>query len=159
MPIWEWLMLLSLFLMMFLRFVFFDRKQLLFFMADLIASVADVSATCWLTFYWLMLLPMWWLMLLPMIYGWCYCHMWLMLLPLIDCYYVGWCYCQCDCWCYCQCIMADVFTICGRWNGHFYVMGWCYCPVADGIATWLECGQMLFAQVVDGMTTESITLV
>ena len=31
--------------------------------------------------------------------------------------------------------------------------------IADGIATWLECGQMLFAQVVDGMTTESITLV
>ena len=30
---------------------FFDRKQLLFFMADLIASVADVIATCWLTFY------------------------------------------------------------------------------------------------------------
>ena len=40
-------------------------------------------------------------------------------------------------------VMADVFAICGRWNSHLYVMGWCCCPVADGIATWLECRQML----------------
>ena len=153
-------MLLSLVFMMFLMVCFLTERQLLFLWQILL----PICGWCYCHLLIVILLADviandLWLMLLPKICGWCYCHMWLMLLPLIDCCYVGWCYCQCDGWCYCQCTMADVLTICGRWNGHFNVMGWCYCPVADGIATWLECGQMLFAQVVDGMTTESITLV
>ena len=108
-----------------------------------------------------------------------------MLLPLVDWCFLGWCYCQCVGWCYCQPFMADVIAMCGWCCCHnwlllywlmllpmwwlmflpyvadgiatLYVMGWCYCPVADVIATWLECGQMLFGQIE--WATELIILV
>ena len=62
--------------------------------------------------------------------GWCWCHYWLllywlMLLPM-------W-------WLMFLPYVADGIAT-------LYVMGWCYCPVADGIATWLKYGQMLFGQ-------------
>ena len=83
-------------------------------------------------------------------------HLWLMLLPCvadvvatIDCYCIGWCYCQCDGWCFYHMWQMEIATL--------YVMGWCYCPVADGIATWMECEQMLFGQME--WATELIILV
>ena len=76
--------------------------------------------------------------------GWCCCHYWLllywlMLLPM-------W-------WLMFLPYVADGIAT-------LYVMGWCYCPVADGIATWLECGQILFGQMWQmEWATESIILV
>ena len=98
---------------------------------------------------WQILLPMW-LMLLPHVdwclLGWCYCQG------------VGWCYCQLIYgWCYCHVwlmllpcvadviatitvviladvianVMADVFIMCGRWNGHL---------ICDGLML-LPCGR------------------
>ena len=138
MPIWEWQMLLSLCFIMF-----------------------------WMVGFWQIAITiLLWQILLPM---------WQMLLPHVDCCFLGWCYCQCVGWCYCQPFMADVIAMCGwccchNWlllywlmllpmwwlmflpyvadgTATLYVMGWCYCPVADVIATWLECGQMLFGQM------------
>ena len=106
-------------------------------MADLIANVADVIATVisvYLADVTAKLLDdvisNWFMADVIAMCGWCYCHK-LIVIMLADVI---------------ANMMADVFTMCGRWNSHLYVMGWCYCPVADGITTWLECGQMLFAQ-------------
>ena len=56
------------------------------------------------------------------------------------------------------CVMADVITICCRWNGHiFFDMADVFVIVADGIATWLECFKAdLITLVVDGKATGSI---
>ena len=41
------------------------------------------------------------------------------------------------------CVMADVITICGRWNSHIiFDMVDVVAIVADGIATWLQCFQV-----------------
>ena len=109
--------------------------------ADLIANVADVIATCWLMYTWLMLLPKCWLMLLPTIYGWCYCHVWLMLLPQLIIIVLADVIAN---------VMANVFTICGRWNSHF---------ICDGLML-LPCGRWyshlvgMWADVIwpDGMS-------
>ena len=91
-----------------------------------------------------MLLPLFdcifcWLMLLPN-FGWCYFQwfLWLMLLPFVADVFAT--YCLLLCWLMLL-PMADVLSLCGRWNSHFYVMGWCYCPVADGIATGWNVGR------------------
>ena len=107
-------------------------------MADLIANVTDVIATCWFDVYLADVIAR---VLADVVAkpfmadviamcGWCCCHYWLllywlMLLPM-------W-------WLMFLPYVADGMAT-------LYVMGWCYCPVADGIATWLECGQMLFGQ-------------
>ena len=120
-------------------------------MADLIANVADVIATYWLMFTWLMLLPKCWLMLLPTIYGWCYCHVWLMLLPLLIVVILADVIAN---------VMADVFTICGRWNSHFICDGLMLLPCAR----WYNHLVGMWADVVWPMwqmewATESIILV
>ena len=99
-----------------------------------------------------------WQILLPM---------WQMLLPLVDWCLLGWCYCQSVGWCYCQTIygwcychvwlmllpllivviladvianvMADVFTICGRWNSLFICDGLMLLPCGRWYSHLLEC--------------------
>ena len=109
--------------------------QILLPMWQMLLPLVDLMCT------WLMLLPKCWLMLLPTIYGWCYCHVWLMLLPKLIVIVLADVIAN---------VMADVFTICGRWNSHF---------ICDGLML-LPCGRWyshlvgMWADVIwpDGMS-------
>ena len=67
-------------------------------------------------------------MLLPKFNGWCCCHMWLMLFAT---------YWLLLCW-----LMllpkADVFTFCGRWNGHFLCDGLMLLPSGRWNSHWVN---------------------
>ena len=82
--------------------------------------------------------------------------LWLMLLPYVaDVFATYWLFL---CWLMLL-PMADIFYLCGRWNSHFLCDGLMLLPCGRWYSHLVGMWADVIAQVADGMTTESITLV